>query len=45
MTPVLTLGPLVRAFFADHLLQQKQVSPQTVSAYRDAMRLLLINDN
>ena len=37
----LALGPLLRAFFVDHLLQQKAVSPQTVSAYRDAFRLLI----
>ena len=35
------LGPLLRAFFADHLVQQRTVSPQTVNAYRDAFRLLL----
>ena len=41
MSAPMLLGPLVRAFFADYLLQQKQVSPQTVAAYRDAVRLLL----
>ena len=41
MTAPVPLGPLLRAFFADHLLQQKAVSPQTVKAYRDAFRLLL----
>jgi site-specific recombinase XerD len=41
MTPPIALGPVMRAFFTDHLLQQKQVSPQTVAAYRDAVRLLL----
>ena len=35
------LGPLLRAFFADHLVQHRTVSPQTVNAYRDAFRLLL----
>jgi integrase/recombinase XerD len=35
------VGPLVQAFFTEHLLQHKRVSPQTVSAYRDAFRLLL----
>ena len=34
-------GPLLRAFFADHLVQQKAASPQTIHAYRDAFRLLL----
>ena len=28
------LGPLLRAFFADHLVQHRTVSPQTVNAYR-----------
>jgi integrase/recombinase XerD len=41
MTPAEPVGPLVQGFFADHLLQQKRVSPQTVAAYRDAFRRLL----
>ena len=41
MTLRAPLGPLLRAFFADHLLQQKAVSPQTIHAYRDAFRRLL----
>src|SRR5262249_31722611 len=41
MSAALALGRLVRAFFTEHLLQQKQVSPQTVAAYRDTVRLLL----
>lgn len=32
---------LVQSFFCDHLLQQRDVSPRTVSAYRDTFRLLL----
>ena len=32
---------MLRAFFADHLVQQKAASPQTIHAYRDAFRLLL----
>jgi site-specific recombinase XerD len=31
---------LVQGFFADHLTQQKNVSPRTVMAYRDSFRLL-----
>jgi integrase/recombinase XerD len=31
---------LVRGFFAEHLTQQRNVSPQTVIAYRDSFRLL-----
>ena len=41
MTARAPLGPLLRAFFADHLVQQKAVSPQTIHAYRDAFRRLL----
>lgn len=36
------LGPLLQAFFAEHLLTHKEASPQTVAAYRDAFRLLLV---
>ena len=36
-----TVGPLVQAFFAEHLLGHKRASPQTVGSYRDAFRLLL----
>lgn len=35
------IGPLLEVFFVEHLLQQKHVSPQTISSYRDAFRLLL----
>jgi site-specific recombinase XerD len=41
MSTGILAAPLIRAFFVDHLLQHKQVSPQTVCAYRDAFRLLL----
>jgi site-specific recombinase XerD len=41
MSTSIAFAPLVRAFFTDYLLRQKQVSPQTVAAYRDAVRLLL----
>lgn len=41
MTPAVPLAPLIRAFFVEHLLQHKQVSPETVSAYRDVFRLVL----
>jgi len=40
MTASIPLAPLVQAFFAEHLLHHKNASPQTVSAYRDALRLL-----
>lgn len=32
---------LLQTFFCEHLLQQRDVSPRTVSAYRDTFRLLL----
>ncbi len=39
---VMTLiAPTVQAFFTDRLVQQRQASPQTIAAYRDALRLLL----
>jgi len=41
-SPTPLLGPLLQAFFAEHLLVHKEASPQTVSAYRDAFRLLLM---
>lgn len=36
-----TFAPLLQAFFTDRLLLQRQASPHTVAAYRDAFRLLL----
>jgi len=37
-----TLGDLLMSFFRRHLLAQRQASPATVAAYRDALRLLLV---
>jgi len=34
-----TLPSLVQRFFTQHLCEQKNVSPRTVAAYRDAFRL------
>jgi integrase/recombinase XerD len=41
------IGPLLQAFFTEHLLAHKRASPQTMAAYRDAFRLLLqfVRDN
>ncbi|MGH8721878.1 MAG: tyrosine-type recombinase/integrase [Burkholderiales bacterium] len=36
------LAPTLQAFFTDRLLQQRHASPNTIAAYRDALRLLLI---
>lgn len=38
MSPV---APTLQGFFTDRLLRQRQVSPRTVAAYRDSLRLLL----
>jgi len=35
------LATTLQAFFTDRLIRQRQVSPNTVGAYRDTMRLLL----
>jgi integrase/recombinase XerD len=35
------LGRHVQAFFADHLIAQRDLSPHTVLSYRDAMKLFL----
>lgn len=36
------LAPTLQAFFTDRLLAQKNASPHTVAAYRDALRMLLV---
>jgi integrase/recombinase XerD len=38
---VAALGTLVQAFFCEHLIAQRDVSPATVASYRDTFRLLL----
>jgi integrase/recombinase XerD len=38
---VSALAPTLQAFFTDYLLRQRQASPHTIVAYRDAIRLLL----
>jgi integrase/recombinase XerD len=35
------LAPTLQAFFTDRLMRQRHASPQTVAAYRDALKLLL----
>ena len=40
MTPI-PFPSLIQRYFADHLITQRNVSPQTVAAYRDTFRLLL----
>lgn len=44
MTSAITttsLAPLMQRFFTQRLMQQRQVSPHTISSYRDTFRLLL----
>jgi len=41
MSTDVLLAPHLQAFFAEFLVRQKQVSAQTIAAYRDAFRLLL----
>src|SRR5690606_26678516 len=36
------LATTLQAFFTDRLVRQRQVSPNTVQAYRDTLRLLLV---
>jgi len=36
-----TFAQLLQQFFMERLIQQRTVSPRTVAAYRDTMRLLL----
>ena len=36
-----SFATLVQSFFAEHLTQQRALSPQTVAAYRDAFVLFL----
>jgi integrase/recombinase XerD len=39
---VSTLAPTLQAYMTEHLLRQRQASPNTVAAYRDAFKLLLV---
>lgn len=36
-----TIAPTLQAFFTDRLVRQREVSPHTIAAYRDTLRLLL----
>jgi site-specific recombinase XerD len=38
---VSTLAPTLQAFFTDRLARQRQASPHTIAAYRDAIKLLV----
>src|SRR3982074_2465463 len=39
--PMSALAPTLQAFFTDRLARQRRASPETVAAYRDALRLLV----
>jgi site-specific recombinase XerD len=41
MTALLSLAPLLERFFTQRLIQQRQVSPHTISSYRDTFRQFL----
>jgi site-specific recombinase XerD len=41
MTTVTSLAPLLQRFFTQRLMQERRVSPHTISSYRDTFRLLL----
>ena len=41
MTAILSLAPLLQRFFTQRLIQQRQVSPHTISSYRDTFRQFL----
>jgi site-specific recombinase XerD len=41
MKAVPSLATLLQRFFTERLMQQRQASPHTISAYRDTFRLLL----
>ena len=36
------LAPTLQAFFTDRLIRERDASPQTIAAYRDTWRLLLV---
>ena len=40
-TTSVSLAPLLERFFTQRLMQQRQVSPHTISSYRDTFRLFL----
>jgi site-specific recombinase XerD len=41
MTATTSLAPLLERFFTQRLMQERRVSPHTISSYRDTFRLLL----
>jgi site-specific recombinase XerD len=41
MSSAVYLAPYVRSFFEDHLICRRNVSPNTIQSYRDALKLFL----
>ena len=41
MTAILSLAAMLERFFTQRLIQQRQVSPHTISSYRDTFRQFL----
>jgi site-specific recombinase XerD len=41
MTAISSLAPLLQGFFTQRLMQQRQVSPHTITSYRDTFRQFL----
>ena len=39
--PKIPLGPMLRRYFCEYLVSQRDLSPQTIGSYRDTFRLLL----
>jgi len=40
-TPRIPLGPVLQRYFCEYLISQRDLSPRTISSYRDTFRLLL----
>ena len=40
-TPRIPLGPAIQSYFYSYLIGQRDLSPRTISSYRDAFRLLV----
>ncbi len=41
VTPKVPLGPMLRRYFCDYLVSQRDLSPRTIGSYSDTFRLLL----
>ena len=39
--PKVPLGPVLRRYFYEYLVSQRDLSPQTIGSYRDTFKLLL----